>query len=119
MADTTDLAADITAELELRLQPHAQPALTDNEWNLLVRVAIRAGINIALVHGWLAKAGKVSGKNDVKAGDVESKQSQMHAMCLLNAEIAAAAAGVTLPGQVPDTSTPGNGAGSLRARRDF
>jgi hypothetical protein len=117
MADPTDLAADITAELELRLQPNEKPQLTDAEWNFLVRVAVKAGVNIALAHGWFAKAGKVVGKNDTKAGDIESKQSQVHAMCMANARVAAAAAGVYLPGDEPTTQS--NAVGSIRARQDL
>lgn len=114
MAEITE--AQARTELEIALQPGAHPCLDQHEVDTLVAAAV-ASQNIAVVkvHGWLMKCAKVAGMPDIKVGSNAVSNSQVYEACYQQAVVAAAMAGVSLPGQ--GSPSEGKGIGSIGTYR--
>lgn len=115
MADLTE--AQVRIELENSLQPGAHPCLEQHEMDTLVAAGVASqNLPAVIVHGWLMKCAKVAGLPDVKVGSNAISNSQVYRACYEQALVAAAVAGVSLPGQ-GQTAGEGKGVSSISTYR--
>ena len=105
------------ARLTLALQPSAAPALSTEELDALVEIAVGEGLRAAMYEGLNAKYSKVVGQFDVKssAGD-EAKRSQV-AAALKAARDSWAIGGANDPAAQQAIQTGGKGISTLSIRR--